>query len=113
MFATMYAFYRYVKAPTVWRMITVGVSAGLALAVKHTGLLVFPMLVLLAVCEVVRQRIDARTTVETATGSVRRLVNFAIAMVAITVVRGCGVMVGLWIPLSSAREWIATKSPAD
>ncbi len=45
MFATVYAFYRYVKAPSVARLIIVGVMASLALATKHTGLLVFPMLI--------------------------------------------------------------------
>jgi len=56
MFGTVYAFYRYVKAPSVARLIIVGVAAGLALAAKHTGLLVFPMLMLLALCELVRNR---------------------------------------------------------
>ena len=52
MFASIYAFYRYVKAPSVWRLIVVGLATGLALASKHTGILVFPMLFLLAICEV-------------------------------------------------------------
>src|SRR6266850_7305187 len=56
MFASIYAFYRYVKDPSVARLIIVGIVAGLALATKHTGLLVFPMLTLLALCEVVRNR---------------------------------------------------------
>ena len=56
MFGSIYAFYRYVKAPSPARLIIVGVAAGLALAAKHTGLLVFPMLTLLALCEVVRNR---------------------------------------------------------
>ena len=56
MFAAVYAFYRYVKAPSVARLIMVGVAAGLALAAKHTGLLVFPMLILLALCEVALNR---------------------------------------------------------
>jgi hypothetical protein len=56
MFATVYAFYRYVKSPSVVRLLVLGVAAGLALASKHTGLLVFPMLILLALCEVVRRR---------------------------------------------------------
>ena len=60
MFATVYAFYRYAKAPSLWRLLVVGVSAGLALAVKHSGIFVFPMLFLLAVCEVIRQRLAAR-----------------------------------------------------
>jgi hypothetical protein len=54
MFASVYAFYRYVKAPSRWRMVIVGIATGLALAVKHTGSLLVPILLLLAVCEVIR-----------------------------------------------------------
>ena len=61
MFASVYAFYRYVKAPSVWRLSVVGISTGLALAAKHTGALVFPILLLLAVCEVVRNLISSET----------------------------------------------------
>src|SRR5437867_6179009 len=57
MFATIYAFYRYVKAPSVWRLAVVGLAVGLTLAAKHTGILVIPMLALLAICEVVRGRL--------------------------------------------------------
>ncbi|MGZ4789772.1 MAG: glycosyltransferase family 39 protein [Terriglobales bacterium] len=52
MFASVYAFYRYVKKPTVWRLIVVAIAVGLVLACKHTGILVFPMLLLLALCEI-------------------------------------------------------------
>ena len=51
LFATVYAFYRYVKRPTVWRLIVVGLATGLTLSTKHTGILVFPTLLVLAVCE--------------------------------------------------------------
>src|SRR5260370_35763666 len=44
MFATIYAFYRYVKAPSAWRLAVVGLAMGLTLAAKHTGILVIPML---------------------------------------------------------------------
>ena len=62
MFASIYAFYRYVKSPTLWRLSVVGISTGLALAAKHTGMLVLPILFLLAVCEIVRNLIAARST---------------------------------------------------
>jgi Dolichyl-phosphate-mannose-protein mannosyltransferase len=52
MFAAVYAFYRYVKAPTIGRLVLVGLATGLALASKHTAILVLPMLFFLAVCEV-------------------------------------------------------------
>jgi tetratricopeptide (TPR) repeat protein len=90
MFATVYAFYRYAKAPSLWRLLIVGVSAGLALAVKHSGIFVFPVLFLLAVCEVIRQRFAAVGTsdsnTEAATGSGRRALKFAASLVAVTVV---------------------------
>jgi len=50
----VYAFYRYVKEPTIWRLVVTGISTGLTLAAKHTGALVFPILLLLALCEAVR-----------------------------------------------------------
>jgi dolichyl-phosphate-mannose--protein O-mannosyl transferase len=62
-FASVYAFYRYVKAPSPWRLIVVGSATGLALICKHTGILVFPMLFLLAIWEVWR---GARTTAPSA-----------------------------------------------
>ncbi len=51
MFLTVYMFYRFVKCPSALRLIMTGASVGLVLAVKHTGLLVLPILFLLAVCE--------------------------------------------------------------
>jgi dolichyl-phosphate-mannose-protein mannosyltransferase/tetratricopeptide repeat protein len=51
MFLTVYMFYRFVKCPSALRLIITGASVGLVLAVKHTGLLVLPILFLLAVCE--------------------------------------------------------------
>ncbi len=45
--ASVYAFYRYVKQPTVPRLLLAGVVAGLLLAAKHSGILLAPMLVLL------------------------------------------------------------------
>jgi hypothetical protein len=51
LFATVYAFYRFVNRPTIWRLTVVGLAGGLALATKHTGILIFPILLLLAACE--------------------------------------------------------------
>lgn len=91
MFATIYAFYRYVKAPSWWRLLLVGLSAGLALATKHSGIFLFPVLFLLATCEVVRQRLATRKNDEavsekTAARSGQRVLRLAASLVAITVV---------------------------
>jgi hypothetical protein len=61
MFAAVYAFYRYVKAPSTWRMVVTGVATGLALASKHTAILVIPMLVFLAISEIARQANDSKS----------------------------------------------------
>ncbi|MGC2639804.1 MAG: glycosyltransferase family 39 protein [Acidobacteriaceae bacterium] len=50
-FATIYAFYRWRVAPSWARLLLVGLVAGLALATKFTGILVVPILALLAWCE--------------------------------------------------------------
>ena len=50
--AAVYAFYRYCKVASVGRLVVAGLAAGLALATKHSAVLLLPMLVLLAGCEV-------------------------------------------------------------
>jgi len=51
LFATVYCFYRYVKQPSIARLLLVGFVGGLALATKHTGILIFPILLALAIGE--------------------------------------------------------------
>ncbi|HEX3251982.1 MAG TPA: glycosyltransferase family 39 protein [Pyrinomonadaceae bacterium] len=53
MFLSVYLFYRFVKSPSVLRLVAAGAAVGLVLAVKHTGLLILPILVLLAFCEII------------------------------------------------------------
>ncbi|HSU19554.1 MAG TPA: glycosyltransferase family 39 protein [Acidobacteriaceae bacterium] len=56
-FATIYAFWRWVKRPTVPRLLIAGVVGGIALAAKHSTILLAPMLLLLAaVCLIVEWR---------------------------------------------------------
>jgi tetratricopeptide (TPR) repeat protein len=52
MFASIYAFYRYVKAPSIARLTLVGLAVGLALAAKHGCIFLAPMLVVIAIVEV-------------------------------------------------------------
>src|SRR5581483_9870463 len=53
--ASVYAFYRYTTAPSAGRLATAGIAAGLALASKHSAFLLFPMLLALAVVELLRR----------------------------------------------------------
>jgi 4-amino-4-deoxy-L-arabinose transferase-like glycosyltransferase len=52
-FASIYAFYRYVKAPSVSRLIVLGLVSGLALASKHSGVLLLPFGLALIITEIV------------------------------------------------------------
>jgi hypothetical protein len=56
-FATVYLFLRWVQRPTLWRLLAVGGAAGLALAAKHSTVLLAPMLVLLALGEWIAHRV--------------------------------------------------------
>jgi 4-amino-4-deoxy-L-arabinose transferase-like glycosyltransferase len=54
--ASIYAFYRYVKSPSWRRVVVLGFAAGLFFIVKHSAVLLPPMLVLLAGTELLRRR---------------------------------------------------------
>jgi hypothetical protein len=51
-FASIYALYRYVKAPSVGRLIVLGLVTGLALASKHSGVLLLPFGLALILTEI-------------------------------------------------------------
>ncbi len=55
-FATVFAFYRYAKAPSWPRLLVTGLALGLAMTTKFTGIFLVPMLLLLAVAEAVSAR---------------------------------------------------------
>jgi hypothetical protein len=52
MFASIYTFYRYAKAPSTVRLILVGLTSGLALAAKHSALLLLPIGLALMLAEI-------------------------------------------------------------
>ena len=56
LFAAVYAFYRYLNRPSPVRLVITGLAAGLALAAKHSGILVFPILLVLAVFELFKRK---------------------------------------------------------
>ncbi|MDP9051265.1 MAG: glycosyltransferase family 39 protein [Acidobacteriota bacterium] len=49
LFGTVYTFYRYLKQPTLARLLVCSLFAGLTLSVKHSAVLMLPILPLLAV----------------------------------------------------------------
>jgi 4-amino-4-deoxy-L-arabinose transferase-like glycosyltransferase len=84
LFASVYAFYRYVKSPSAWRLVLTGLAAGLALSTKHTAILVFPMLAMLAICEIFR-RGDAAGNAQLESKG-KRALRLAGALMLITVI---------------------------
>ncbi|HEX5282939.1 MAG TPA: phospholipid carrier-dependent glycosyltransferase [Bryocella sp.] len=84
LFAAVYAFYRYTRSPTVLRLLVCAVSAGLVLCVKHSGLIIFPLLVLLAVAALLLPRDNG----EPIAASQRRIhpVRLAVALLAIVAI---------------------------
>jgi 4-amino-4-deoxy-L-arabinose transferase-like glycosyltransferase len=54
--ASIYAFYRYVKSPSWGRVVVLGLAAGVFFIVKHSAVLLPPMLILLAITELLRPR---------------------------------------------------------
>jgi hypothetical protein len=62
LFASVYVYYRFNEHPSWFRFALTGVTAGLALATKHSGILVFPVLLVLAVYEALRAPSELRFT---------------------------------------------------
>ncbi len=54
--AAVYAFYRYVKRPTIAKMILVGFAVGLAMTAKFTGVFIVPVLILIAAIDFWRSK---------------------------------------------------------
>lgn len=72
-FAAVYLFYRYLKAPTWFRLVLCGLAVGLAFAAKLSGILVLPAFVLIALREVVVEPLERA----------RKAASLAVALLAI------------------------------
>ncbi len=83
----IYAFYRYINVPSGWRLVTLGSAVGLALASKHSAVLLFPMLFLLAAYEVFCRRDPSNQAASNSRGTLTgRLALALLAVVCISVV---------------------------
>jgi 4-amino-4-deoxy-L-arabinose transferase-like glycosyltransferase len=82
LFASVYAFYRYCKVPSASRLALCAIATGLALLSKHSGVLVIPTLVLLAIVDFFLPRANS-TNAQDRRRHLRRL---ALALITICVV---------------------------
>jgi hypothetical protein len=84
--ATVYAFYRYAKQPSARKLALVGLAAGLALATKHSAILVFPILIVLAVAELglrrraISDQVNSRSSVAKLAGALLVIAGIAIVV---------------------------------
>jgi 4-amino-4-deoxy-L-arabinose transferase-like glycosyltransferase len=86
-FASVYAFYRYIKRPSVGRLALCAIAVGLTLAAKHSGALILPTLALLALVEGIQSRGEPALDGTSSTHSVaRKWANLAAALVVIAAV---------------------------
>ena len=99
MLASIYAFYRYVKAPSVGRVAITGLAVGLALASKHSAVLVFPMLVILGGIEVFRRN---AADIESQLSVGKRATHLAVALLIIGLI-SVGILWGAYAFRYSAR----------
>jgi 4-amino-4-deoxy-L-arabinose transferase-like glycosyltransferase len=64
LFAAVFALYRLARRPTFARLLLCGFAVGLTLAAKHSGILVFPILIALAGTDAALSRRDSETSAE-------------------------------------------------
>lgn len=81
LFCSIYAFYRYAKKPSIIRLVLTGLVVGLALASKHSSVLIFPMLGVLALAEILWPRPPLPW--EAAASGGKRFLRYAAALIAI------------------------------
>jgi hypothetical protein len=85
--ASIYAFYRYVKKPSLWRAVVMGIAAGLAVVTKHSAILLLPMVGLLAITELIRRRNSKGASgAGTSESRVRQAVRLGVAMLGATAI---------------------------
>jgi hypothetical protein len=85
--ATIYAFYRYIKKPSLWRVAVLGIAAGLAAVAKHSAILLLPMVGLLAIGEIIRRRnFTAAPEAGSSETRGRQALRLGLAMVAATAI---------------------------
>jgi len=86
-FATIYALWRYLQRPTPARLLVTGIAAGLALAAKHSTVLLAPMLVLLLAGELAARALSARRPRDSQQTTLpRTALHYAAALAIITLI---------------------------
>jgi len=87
LFAAVYAFWRCTQRPSMARLLVCGLTAGLALAAKHSGLFVLPLLALLAALDwAIPEKTDDASQIEKRGRKALRVAGAVATIVIIAVV---------------------------
>jgi hypothetical protein len=89
-FGTVYAFYRYVKRPSLLRLSVCAVAAGLTLAAKHSALVIFLFLILLSAVEILMRK------PQTGESGLRSRVRYGLRMAGVLLVIALVSLTILW-----------------
>jgi len=105
--ASIYAFYRYVKSPSWGRAAVLGIAAGAFFISKHSAVLLPPMLILLAIAELLRRRQAGDET------RLREAVRFAGAFLIAGVVAWAIVWIGYGLRYSARPAGMQINPPLE
>ncbi len=82
-FASVYSFYRYVKRPSLGRLALCALPTGMAIVAKHSGILVLPALILVAIASLLIVPDQSVSSEAAKQDQKRRLFQLAAALLAI------------------------------
>ena len=85
-FAAVYSFYRYIRNRSVSRLLLCAVATALTIVAKHSGILILPTLLLLALSELFTAPPQAKLGFNSTTQDRHRVREFALAFAAILLV---------------------------
>ena len=105
--ASIYAFYRYVKSPSWGRIALLGIAAGAFFITKHSAVLLPPMLILLAITELLRRRQPGNES------RLREAVRFAGAFLIAGVLAWAIVWIGYGLRYSARPAGMQINPPLE
>jgi 4-amino-4-deoxy-L-arabinose transferase-like glycosyltransferase len=84
--AAVYAFYRYAQQRSAVRLLECGFVVGLALAVKHSGILALPILFFLALTEIAARRLSSGSSTRATRSFEREVLAWMVALLVISLI---------------------------
>jgi 4-amino-4-deoxy-L-arabinose transferase-like glycosyltransferase len=115
LFWAIYAFYRYIRKPTPARLLLTGLVSGLALASKHSTVLLLPMLLALVAIEVLwsRRRSEGQPPPASIRVEARLVARLAVALLVIAALSITVLWAWYGFRYSAREDGLALNPPMD